>query len=138
MDVFPVLADESVGTLHEDAVKQIEAGQMAFSMVVDGRALAVCGITMIHNGVGDAWGYITPEAIKYPITLHKGVIQKMRYLRKAIGYHRVQMCVKVNDPVHSKWALALGFELEGVMKKYGDDGTDYIRYAKTYENNLLK
>ena len=40
------------------------------------------------------------------------------------GVHRMW------DGVGEAYAQWLGFEKEGIMRKYGPDGTDYIRYAR--------
>jgi RimJ/RimL family protein N-acetyltransferase len=46
-----------------------------------------------------------------------------------LGMRRVQGAVSVNWEEAARFAHYMGFEEEGVMRKYGPDGSDYIRVA---------
>jgi RimJ/RimL family protein N-acetyltransferase len=52
------------------------------------------------------------------------------YLQEEFDYQRIQASIAVTDKTAKRFAEWLGFQNEGVMKKYGPDGTDYYRYAR--------
>ena len=43
---------------------------------------------------------------------------------------RIQASVHTNDQQAIRYVEWLGFENEGLMKKYGPDGSDYYRFAR--------
>ena len=47
--------------------------------------------------------------------------------------HRLQTSVKAEFKTGVRFANWLGLETEGLMKKYGPDGSDYLRMAKIYK-----
>ena len=46
---------------------------------------------------------------------------------------RLQTAVRTDWPQAQRFAQFFGLENEGLMKKYGPDGTDYFRYSRVYE-----
>ena len=46
------------------------------------------------------------------------------------GLHRIQAAVRADWPEAQRFAEFMGFENEGLMRKFGQDKTDYIRYAR--------
>ena len=44
-------------------------------------------------------------------------------------YHRIQIQA-MDDDLHNRWLKFLGFELEGVFKKYDAQGNDYKMWAR--------
>ena len=43
---------------------------------------------------------------------------------------RIQAAVRADWPEAQRFAEFLGLENEGLMRKYGPDGSDYFRFAK--------
>jgi RimJ/RimL family protein N-acetyltransferase len=43
---------------------------------------------------------------------------------------RIQASVHANDKQAIRYVEWLGFENEGLMKKFGPDGSDYYRFAR--------
>ena len=61
----------------------------------------------------------------------------IKFLRKGVDFvmdefelDRVQCTIKASIPLAKKWISVLGFSEEGLMRKYGSDGSDHILFAK--------
>jgi len=91
----------------------------------------VCfGAYMFWNGVAEAW-MIADESVRYrPIQLTKVARLFMDTVEKSLRLHRLHMTVKKDDNRAVKWAGALGFKSEGVMQRYGPDGSDFLMMAR--------
>lgn len=87
------------------------------------------GIDPVWEGVGEAWTVNGPLTKVYPLTFHKTIARWLKLLSRKYGLVRIQSIVDVADPMHVKWIEALGFEREGVLRKY-HWGKDYAIYAR--------
>lgn len=110
--------------------EQSMAGPSAV-LLVDGKPLVVCGIVKISNRVGEAWTVIDQRNAKeYPLLLTRAVAQAIDITVKSEGLHRVQMTVHSEQNEAVRWAFALGFTVEALMRKYGDDQSDHFLFVR--------
>ncbi len=100
-----------------------------WSMVEDGRVLAMAGIVRLWQGVGEAWSLFTPEALQYGVAFHLRAVKVLKSFFDQ-GWWRIQTTVRADFETGIIWLVGMGFKDEGVMEKYGPDGSDYIRYAR--------
>lgn len=84
----------------------------------------VAGLDIFHPGVAEGWAIITPNISKYPIAYTKKMIKVVDTTMEHFDLHRLQIIVKCRGDL-VKWAISLGFEIEGTMKKFGKDKSDY-------------
>lgn len=106
------------------------------------RALAECGpaLTVMHGervlgcggmavmpfGVGCLWAFLAGDSGPHFVGIHRVV---SRFL-EAIPMRRVETSVLAGFQPGCRWMDMLGFQFEGVMRAYGPDGADYLRYAR--------
>jgi|TARA_R110000822_G_C15260312_1_gene488165 hypothetical protein len=95
-----------------------------------GKVIAAFGIRPFWDGVSEMWLIPGQEIDRHAIS----VIRAARQLSDAaIGDYsikRLQMCVNVNNDTAFRFAKALRFEVESVMRKYGPDGADYYMMVR--------
>jgi hypothetical protein len=103
----------------------------AITALLNGRPAACFGSTRIWNGVEEMWSLMEERARKYAKTLTRIAIAYRDYRVISGNLHRLQINVRCNDRRAFRWALAIGFELEGTMRKYGPDGSDFFIMART-------
>lgn len=102
----------------------------AVTAELDGEIMFCVGIDERWPGVGEVWFVMSPEAAKHP-----GVFWALRTLIDQAhekGYHRLQAAVSVPWQQAARFAEWLGFEAEGYMEKFGQDGQDYLLYARVW------
>ncbi len=96
----------------------------------NGLTVASGGIDLMWDGVGEAWTIISRHIEKYRFSVHKAVKRYLEETTKEKNLHRVQAHVLRGDETAMRWIVRLGFHPEGLCKKYGPGGEDYILYAR--------
>ena len=111
--------------LHEQSL----AGPAAVLLVGD-KPLVICGIALLSERVGEAWTVIADEKHEFPLLLTRAVKQAIAITVKSHNLHRVQMTVNSASNEAVRWAFALGFTVEALMRKYGDDESDHYLFVR--------
>jgi hypothetical protein len=96
--------------------------------LVNEEIIASGGILPLWKGVGEGWIVSSPLVEKYPIAFAKTLWRKMLSLYDELGLERLQTLVDAEHIVSQKWLERMGFENEGLMRKYLN-GRDFYRYA---------
>jgi len=104
------------------------ANGIAYTMEAPEGLVASGGVIPLWKGVGEAW-VVTSELVKtYPIMFAKTTWRKLYEIINSNGIERVQTTIHKNHITSQRWAERMGFENEGLMKKFLG-GEDYYRYA---------
>ena len=110
-----------------EAYKVME-GEHSCTLLVDGVPVICAGIVLITTGVGEVWTITDKIADRYPILLHKTVLQLLKKLDD-LGFHRLQSICSMWGNTF-KWLEKLGFEYEGTMRQFGPNKEDYCLYGR--------
>jgi hypothetical protein len=111
-------------------VAQMRVEGMSWSAEVDGRIVASAGLVPLWKGVAEAWMLGSDDVGRHRIK----VARQLRVMLDEVMWHRGIYRAQAN--IHHKFEKAirlaewLGFENEGLMRRFGIEGADYIRYAK--------
>ena len=98
--------------------------------LMDGSEIvAVTGLAPLWDGVAEAWFLPTREVKNKKLRTIRLVRKEFDAAIKRLKLRRVQAIVRSDFTDAHKLAKFLGFESEGLMHKYGPDGSDYERYA---------
>ena len=103
---------------------------MSWSAEVDGTIVASAGLVPLWKGVAEAWMISSDDVGRHRIK----VARQLRVMFDEVMWHRGIYRAQAN--IHHKFEKAirlaewLGFENEGLMRRFGIEGADYIRYAK--------
>jgi RimJ/RimL family protein N-acetyltransferase len=57
-------------------------------------------------------------------------LELLTYLEEKFNLRRIQFTVRVDYNIGLRWAWALGFQQEGILRGYGPDGTDYAIFGR--------
>lgn len=121
--------DEIHPTEEELIGTKINYPEPAYTAVCRGRKIAAAGIVRFYTGVGEAWVAVTKYSKDY-IGLPGAIKDLLEYLQTKHNFWRVQAPVKVDNPVTRRLVRWLGFQEEGVLRKYSPDGTDCYMYGR--------
>ena len=81
-------------------------------------------------GRAEAWCFLSDGIPRRAWTaLHRAVAARVPQLA-ALGVHRVEASTAVGWPPGRRWLELLGFDCEGVMRAYGPDRRDFLRFAR--------
>ena len=103
---------------------------MSFTGLVNDKPIAAGGVYHLWDGVAEGWVLATKEIYKYPIFCAKHIKRRTEIIIKANNIKRLQTSVKADCDVAVRFAKWMGLKEEGLMKSYGPDGSDFIRFAK--------
>jgi len=117
---------------HQKYVVAVEEIGMSFTGLVNKKPIAAGGVNHLWDNVAEGWVIASKEIWKYPITCARAIKVRTDYLATNNNIKRIQTGVKADCKKAIRFAEWLGFKREGLMKKYGPDGSDYYLYAKVY------
>lgn len=113
-------------TLEE--LRVLEETSVAITGMYDGRVIACGGVMVNRFGSGDIWLIPSIYCKDYNLIFLKNVKKWLIQVQKDLNLSRLQTHT-INDDLHDKWMIFLGFEKEGVMKK-SFNGLDYAMWGK--------
>lgn len=103
--------------------------RQVISFIKDSKTIFICGLSFISEGIWEAWLIPCKDIKKYA----KETVRSMRdftdWLFDHHSAHRIQIAVLEHN---KKWASAIGFQFESIVKKY-HKGVDHYMYTKVRE-----
>jgi len=105
----------------------LEQENLAFTGMINGKPIFAAGMKIIWDGVAEGWVLATKDALDHPIAVAKAIKKDFARIAKENNINRVQSAVRANYTTGLK-----GLEEEGLMKKFGFDGSDQYMYARLF------
>lgn len=100
-----------------------------YAALEENNPIAIAGINSLWNGVAEGWIVIGKESELYKFQIAKTVKLMLKKMINENNLFRLQASVCVDDKKAIRFTQWLKFTEEGIMRKFGPDGTDYMRYA---------
>jgi hypothetical protein len=97
-----------------------------------GNLHGVAGSLRHWGGCSQLWAVFSKETEKYPLALTKICGALIDYAVDRQELKRVSVNVRTDYGQGNKFAKVLGFQLEGVMRRYLPDGADANLYARLF------
>lgn len=94
--------------------------------------VAIVGGWVLYPGVAELCSVTSSLVYKYKKDFIKFMKQIIDTLQKKLNLFRMQFAVPLEVRALDKYALALGFQEEGLMRQYGPDGSDYKLYSRIW------
>ena len=98
----------------------------AYSALLDDTVLGCAGIIDTGFDTGLLWAFVHRDAGQHFIPLFRAV----RRLIRLVPLRRLEATCERGFLPSCRALELLGFQCEGLMKKYGPDGQDHFRYAR--------
>lgn len=115
----------------EIAVELAQGSRPGLTIVHQGKYLAAFGLYPMSNTVAQAWMLVNPE---YRHTYAKSILklakQEIERWQISEAFNRVQITIEFANANFVRWSELLGFEMEGRMRKYGQDGQDHFLMSR--------
>lgn len=107
--------------------KALEAAGPAYTAMDGSEVIACAGLAEQWAGRATAWSILSKHVTgsKF-VRLHK-IVQRFLDMQ---DYARLEMTVDQGFEQGVRWAEMLGFECEGLMRKYSPNGTNCYLYAR--------
>lgn len=95
-----------------------------------GEPLAIAGGLFIYNKVMEIWTIVDKRVFDMPLYYAKAMKSLLDSCFKNFDVNRLQVVIRADQPWALHWGKFLGFTKEGILRKYGQEGVDYIMFAK--------
>ena len=116
----------------EGNAKNLEQDDLAFTGLVGKKPIFAAGMKMIWGQVAEGWVIATQDVWNYPLSVAKAIRKDFARVAKENNIVRVQTAIRKDFEQGQRFAEWLGLENEGLMRKFGFDGTDQYRYARIF------
>jgi len=105
---------------------------MAFTLLANNKPVVSGGVMPLWNGVAEGWVISSRKIFDFTLSAAKAIKKRTDYICINNGIWRLQTAVRADYETGVRFAKWLGLEKEGLMKRYGPDGSNYYRMAKLY------
>mgnify|MGYP001387509610 CR=1 FL=1 len=114
-----------------DAMNLVQ-DHLSFTGMVGKKPIFAAGMKMIWGQVAEGWVIATSDMWKYPLGVARAIKKDFARVAKENNIVRVQTAIRKDFKQGQRFAEWLGLENEGLMRKFGFDGTDQYRYARIF------
>jgi hypothetical protein len=121
----------------EEAVKSYPDMQVdpktSYTALWDGVIVGVGGASLMWGGVYEFWLILTKDSNRngtHSIVAFEAIKKKIDEIIKENEIFRAQAVVRLDFPKGIKMLEALGFQREGLLRRYTPDGASVYRYSR--------
>tara|TARA_R100001510_G_scaffold57150_1_gene64328 strand:+ start:7466 stop:7885 length:420 start_codon:yes stop_codon:yes gene_type:complete len=100
-----------------------------YTALKEDKPIAIAGINLLWDGVAEGWIVLGKESESYKFQIAKTVKIMLQRMISDNNLFRLQASVCVDDKKAIRFTQWLKFTEEGIMRRFGPDGSDYMRYA---------
>ena len=112
--------------------KNLVQDHLAFTGIVNDNPIFAAGMKIIWGQVAEGWVIATSEMWKHPLGVAKAIKKDFARVAKENNITRVQSAIRKDFSEGQRFAEWLGLEKEGLMRKWGFDGSDQYMYARLF------
>lgn len=107
----------------------VQPPETSFSIERDGMVLGVFGFVEMYPGRAAVFAFVSKDAGRYMTAIVRALRRTIEWGAPTFGFERLEMSVIENFPAGDRMARLLGFEYEGMMRKYYK-GRNYKLFAR--------
>jgi hypothetical protein len=104
----------------------------AYTMFINNKPVFACGIVVLWDGVAEAWLLANKNIFEMKFLAARTILEIQNDLCKKNKINRLQTSVKKKFKLGLRFATWCGFEIEGLKRKYGPDGSDFYQLSRIY------
>lgn len=103
----------------------------SFTLLRNGKIVAAYGMFMWWHGTWEVWVFKDLDyANMYPIEFTKISKNLIKFIGDMPEVQRLQISVRNDNPSAVAWAKTIGFEQEGLLRRYAPDGCDCVMFVR--------
>lgn len=119
------LTDQMYKSMHT----ALDASDDPIAVYYQDQLLWISGVVKLWPGVGEFWMLTDDKFPEFYKKEPKVFIKGIRHWLRGLNYHRIQTPVRADFETGLRFVKFFGFEEEGLMRKYGPDKVDFVRFA---------
>ncbi len=107
----------------------IQPPESSFTLEQDGVILGVFGFVKMYRGRAAVFAFVSKDAGRWMTAVVRALKRTIEWGVPTFGFDRLEMSVLEGFPAGDRMARMLGFEYEGMMRKYFK-GRNYKLFAR--------
>ena len=115
-----------------DMLRQYQATGNAQTAMAGGKIICCFGYVKLWNQVAEMWMLTSNHIASHSVALTRGAQRHINHIASEEKLKRLQATVNTQHDLAMRWADALKFQREGVLRQYGADGADYMMFARYF------
>ena len=112
--------------------KNLEQDNLSFTGIVNNKPIFSAGYKIFWGSVAECWLIGTKEISNHSLSVAKAIKKDFARVAKENNITRVQSAIRKDFKEGLRFAEWLGLEKEGLMRKWGFDGSDQYMYARLF------
>jgi hypothetical protein len=117
-----------------DRVAQAAEPDASWTGMFHGKPVVCFGIRTIFPGVGEAWLLPGADIDRHAISVCRGSRRIYQHFINEGVFRRIHVVVDPANDTAFRFAKWNGFDVEGIMRKFGADGSDHLLMARISEH----
>lgn len=118
---------------YDDMLRSFQAEGNACTALYRGKIFACFGTNILWPGVGEGWLLTGKQVDTLAVSVTRCARRYFNHIATTKGFKRLQLTVNAENELAVRWAYALQFTREGLLRNYGPTGADHIMFARIYE-----
>ncbi len=119
-------------SVHDGETHVPQEGTLTFTITVDNQPVAILGLFIVQPGIASLWGIVSDSIQRVPIGFTKTVMDLIAGWGDSFKLRRAQVMLRYTYPRYGDWYKLMGFEKEGLLRKFGENGDDYWLYGRVF------
>jgi RimJ/RimL family protein N-acetyltransferase len=111
-----------------ESIRELTGHGVAFSYFDGSKIVGCTGVVRINDNTCEVWIILDHCAKQYIREIYRHAFAFLD--RTQQFFVRIQAIVRTDWPTAHRFIERLGFQKEGMMRKFGPDGSDYYLYAR--------
>jgi RimJ/RimL family protein N-acetyltransferase len=107
-------------------------GGPAYTLIMDDQVVGCAGVVLLEWGRGEAWTLLSSLFYRYKLTAIRFIKKYLQRIAEDEELKRVQAQVRCDFEAGKRFIEFLGFEREGVLRRFGPNSEDIVMYSKLY------
>jgi hypothetical protein len=96
------------------------------------------GLRILGPGVAEAWMLPGKDIGNHAISLGRGGRKIFQHYLESGAFRRIQIAVEEDNAIAFRFARWLGFEVEGIMRRFAVNGGNYIMMSRIADNGATE
>lgn len=122
----------------EDRLRGVEREKHSYTATYRNQMACCFGTRLLWPGAAESWFIGSKLIDTAPITLTRSCRRYMDYIAREQRLKRMQITCDTQDELAVRWAIALKFQREGLLRRYGPSGSDHIMFARIYDEQSFQ
>lgn len=122
---------QQIGEMSDALDADLVSVGIAYTVTRDNAPVAAFGLQKMWPGRASSWGFVSSKIGRSGLLYAtREIVGKLNMIQSSQDYRRVEASTAAGFDRAARWAEALGFQREGLMRAYGPDGSDYHLWSR--------